>query len=463
MVLINRDYRLLWVGQLVSQTGDFAFSTTLSLWIGTVVLAGRPYAPAAVSALVVVMAVGTLLVGPAAGVFVDRWDHRRTMLGADLVRAVLIGSLTVVAFLPGGTLSDTTVLVAVYVTVLLSTAAAQFFNPARFALISEVVEPEQRARAAGIGQATQAIAVIAGPPLAAPLLFSVGVRWALLLNAVSFLVSLAAVRAVRPTRKRPVTGPEVGPGPATAVPPGQAPAAQVSSVRAEFLDGLRMVTRSRPVTALVVTIVLVTIGADALNSLNVFFVTDNLGAASRWYGTLEMALGFGLVAGALGTAWLAGRLSGARVFSTCLILTGIGLVAYSRLTGLGPAIVVLAVTGIPLAAVNASLTPVLLDHVPQSHLGRVIAVINPVQQLAALVGVSAAGWLASTVLRGFSADIAGVRFGRIDTILTFSGLLVIAGGVYATAALRSAHRPARQTRRPGDRAGSVSGAPGAGR
>ncbi|MGW7610081.1 hypothetical protein ACWGKW_22925 [Streptomyces sp. NPDC054766] len=67
MVLINRDYRLLWAGQLVSQIGDFAFSTTLALWIGTVVLADRSYAPAAVSALVVVVAVGTLLVGPRPG------------------------------------------------------------------------------------------------------------------------------------------------------------------------------------------------------------------------------------------------------------------------------------------------------------------------------------------------------------------------------------------------------------
>ncbi|WRZ87990.1 hypothetical protein OHB54_02280 [Streptomyces sp. NBC_01007] len=272
-----------------------------------------------------------------------------------------------------------------------------------------------------------------------------GVRWALLLNAVSFLVSLAAIRAVRPAPVASVS--QVVPDAASKAPAAQAPSG-VAAVREEFVAGLRMVTRSRPVTALVATIALVTIGADALNSLNVFFVTENLGAASRWYGTLEMALGFGLIAGALGATWLAGRLSGARVFSTGLILNGIGLVAYSRLTGLGPAIVVLAVVGIPLAAVNAALTPVLLTHVPQSHLGRVIAVINPVQQLAALIGVSAAGWLASTALRGFSAEIAGVRFGRIDTIFTFAGLIVIAGGFYATAALRSADGPAQPAPEP---------------
>ncbi|WP_328315495.1 MFS transporter [Streptomyces sp. NBC_00388] len=431
MVLINRGYRLLWTGQLVSQIGDFVFSTTLALWIGTVLLGGKSYAPAAVSALVVVVAAGTLLVGPIAGVFVDRWDRRRTMLGADLVRAGLIGALTVVAFLPTGTLPDTAELVVVYVTVLLATGAAQFFNPARFALVGELVEPAQRAKAAGIGQATQAIATIAGPPLAAPLLFSVGVRWALLLNAVSFLLSFAAVRAVRIPEGRAAPSPVDAPHRATGA----------AGVRKELAAGLRLVARSGPVTALIVTIALVTVGADALNSLNVFFVTDNLGAASRWYGTLEMALGFGLVAGALGATVLAGRFGGARLFSAGLVVTGIGLMVYSRLTSLGAALVVLSLVGIPLAAVNTALTPVLLAHVPQSHLGRVISVINPVQQLAALVGVSVSGWLASTVLSNFHAEIAGVRFGRIDTIFTVAGFLVVAGGLYAAVALRSADEP----------------------
>ncbi|QLJ02935.1 MFS transporter [Streptomyces sp. NEAU-sy36] len=293
VILINRDYRWLWSGQLVSQTGDFVFSTTLALWIGTVVLAGRPYAPVAVSGLVVAVAIGTLLVGPPAGVFVDRWDRQRTMMGADLVRAALTGALTVVAFLPAGTLPDGVVLGAVYVTVFLATGAAQFFNPARFALIGEVVEPAERARAAGIGQATQAIATIAGPPLAAPLLFAVGVRWALLLNALTFLVSFVAVRRVGHAQGADgapgvdtvsSTRPQLTDEPPTPGGTVDVPAAERrgGDWRAEFAAGLRLVARSRVVTALLVSVGLATVGADALNSLNVFFVTQNLGAASRW-------------------------------------------------------------------------------------------------------------------------------------------------------------------------------------
>jgi MFS family permease len=424
MRLVNRDFTFLWAGQLVSQVGDFVFSTTLSLWVGTILLQGRSYAPAAVSALIAVVAVGTLLAGPVAGVFVDRWDRRRTMLGADLVRAGLIGALTVVAFLPDGTLSSTAVLVLVYVTVLLATCAAQFFNPARFALLGDVVELRERGRAAGIGKATQAIATISGPPLAAPLLLTAGIRWALLLNGLSFAASFAAVRAVR-TRPQERT---------------RATATGFAGIRRKFASGLRLVRGSRVVTVLLVTLSLVTIGTSALNSLNVFFVTENLGAESRWFGTLEMALGCGLVVGALGAGRLGARLGFARVFSLGLVLTGVGLVAYARTTSLWPALVVLAVVGLPVAAVNTALTPVLLKAVPQSHLGRVVAVIGPVQQVAALTGVAVSGWLASTALQGLDLTVGGVHFGRIDSVFIVAGLIVAAGGLYAPAALRGTDR-----------------------
>jgi MFS family permease len=116
------------------------FDTTLVLWVGTVLLSGRSYAPAAESALLLCVAVATLVVGPIAGVFVDRWDRRRTMLRADLIRAGLVGILAAVAFLPADALPVPATLALIYAVVLLSATAAQFFNPARFALIGDVVE-----------------------------------------------------------------------------------------------------------------------------------------------------------------------------------------------------------------------------------------------------------------------------------------------------------------------------------
>jgi MFS family permease len=56
------------------------------LWIGTIIARGRPWAPAAVSGTLIAAAIPALVVGPFAGVFVDRWDRRRTMMTADAAR-----------------------------------------------------------------------------------------------------------------------------------------------------------------------------------------------------------------------------------------------------------------------------------------------------------------------------------------------------------------------------------------
>src|SRR5215472_1992976 len=76
----NRNWRLLWLGQSVSLTGDMVFYTTVLLWIATIIARGKTWAPAAASGALIATAVPVLVAGPLAGVWVDRWDRRRTML-----------------------------------------------------------------------------------------------------------------------------------------------------------------------------------------------------------------------------------------------------------------------------------------------------------------------------------------------------------------------------------------------
>lgn len=433
MLLVNRNYARLWASQAVSVVGDFVFDTTLVLWIGTVLLHDRPYAPAAVSGLLVVVAATAMVVAPIAGVFVDRWDRRRTMLTADAARAVLVAALTALAFLPAGTVPPVAMLAVVYAVVALCTAAAQFFNPARFAYIGAVVSgTAERSRAAGIGQATQSLASIVGPPLAAPLLFTAGFRWALLINAVSYAVSFLAVRSVRVGDARPE--PEAGERP---------------SFRRELAAGLRFVVGSRVLRALIVALSVVTIGTGGLNTLNVFFVSANLHVAASWYGTIGMAEGAGAVVGALVAGVIGARLGNARMLSLALILAGVGVLLYARMSVLVAALVVMALIALPVGAINTALTPILLATTPERLLGRVISAVNPIQRVASLAGVAVAGWLASTALLGFHADVGGVRLGPVDTVFSVDGLLIVAGGLYALVALRHTDRAAPVAATPG--------------
>ena len=430
-LLINRDYTRLWYGQAVSTVGDYVFDTTLVLWVATVLARGQSWAPAAVSGILLAVGAAVLLVGPVAGVFVDRWNRRVTMLRTEVVRAALVAVLLLLSLLPTGALPVWLWLTVIYVVVFVLNAAGQFFSPARFATVGDVVDGEvDRARAAGIGQATTATASIVGPPLAAPLLFTVGLQWALLANVVSYVVSYFAIRAVRMPH-------------ATAVPGTADGEAGGSNLRAEFVAGLRFFRGNRFLVALLSIAVIAACGTGALNALNVFFVTDNLHASSRLYGFLSMGFGIGAVLGSLWAARVV-RWFGARAVTWLgLVVAGVLVFGYARQTSFTVGLVLFTLVSIPVAMLNTALTPLLLESAPQQYLGRMIAVFNPINQLASMLSVVAAGWLASTALHGFTATVAGTHIGPIDTIFAAAGVLVVLAGAYAYITLpRQATEPA---------------------
>ncbi len=94
----NRSWNLLITGGTISAVGDFVFDTTMVLWIGTVIAKGQSWAPAAVSGVLIAAAVPAIIVGPVAGVFVDRWDHRRIMLVSEVGRGILVLALLPLAW-----------------------------------------------------------------------------------------------------------------------------------------------------------------------------------------------------------------------------------------------------------------------------------------------------------------------------------------------------------------------------
>lgn len=427
-LLINRDFARLWYGQAVSSTGDYVFSTTLVLWVAAVLTEGEPWAPAAVSGVLLAMGAAMLLVGPLAGVFVDRWNPLRTMLATEVVRGLLVLLLAAVSFLPVDALPVGVWLALIYGVVLLLNSVGQFFGPARFSILRDIVTGEaDRARAAGITQATAGTAAIIGPPLAAPLLFGVGLQWALLLNAVSYAVSFVAIRSVR-------YEPEDAGDKAGDARPG---------LLAEFVAGLRFFAGSRLLLAVLGMAVIGQCAMGVLNTLNVFFLTGNLGAPSELYGYLGTAEGVGGIVGAL----CAGRVVqwiGARTTAwTGLLLGGVLLFGYSRQTVFLGGLVLLFLLAVAITMLNTALAPLLLDAASKEYTGRVIAVLYPMAQLAAMLAAAVSGWLTSTVLRDFAGELAGIRFGPVDVLLAVSGvLLVVAGGYVRIALPAPADQPA---------------------
>jgi MFS family permease len=431
---INHNFALLWSGQAISFLGDFIFDTTLILWIAAKLAAGQPWAPAAVSGLLICIFLPTLLGGPIAGVFVDRWDKRRTMLVMDASRAGLIlillatSGAVALPLAPGGHLPIVAQLSLIYVVVSLCTICQQFFGPSRMALIGDIVHPDDQGRASGLFQTSMALAAIAGPPLSGPLLFVFGVSWALGINALSFVISFIVILLV------------AAPAGARSIAAGEKP-----NFSSEFGAGLEFFFHNRVLTTVLIAGTIAMLGAGALNSLDVFFALRNLHASPQLYGILSACFGVGAIGGSILAAVYVKRLGPARLIGFGLLGSGVGMLAYSRMTSFLPAAILLGFVGLPAAGINVAIMPLILQTTPRELIGRVIAVLNPVVSLASIGSVVAAGLLVSTWLSGFHATALGFTFGPVDTIFVAAGLMCLTAGAYAIINLRSVSRSSSPT------------------
>jgi len=419
-LFINRSYALLWGGQAISVIGDFASATTLILWVTTLIARGQAWAPLAVSGVLGATIAPEFIIAPLAGVLADRWNRRRTMLAMDATRAILIAllvpatGLVSLPFLPDQHLPLAWQLGIIYAMVFLVSACTQLFNPSMLALIGVIVPEPYRARASGLRQTASSVAAILGPSIAALIFFTVGIQWALLLNALSFGVSFLAILAIR----APITIQAEAAGPS-------------EGVLREFRAGLRFYFGNRVLVTLLVTSALTLLGFGTLNTLDIFFLTQNLRAAPSVYGLLNSAQGVGLIGGAIFAAAFARRIGEARVLGLSLLAWGAITLVYARLNSVPPAIALLCLTGFMLSTAQVAETPLLLRVTPQRLLGRVYAVLVPAMSAAELIGIGLSGYLASTVLRSFHSTLVGIAIGPVDTIFTVIGLCIFAAGIFA--------------------------------
>jgi MFS family permease len=418
----NKNWRLLWLGQSVSATGDMVFTMTVLLWIATIIAKGQPWAPAAASGALIATAAPVLVVGPLAGVFVDRWNRRRTMLIADAARCALITSLLIVPLLQHS-IPIGVQLGILYAVLAICSCFAEFFDPSRLAVLGTIVPSEEQPRASAQLSAAFSTAQVIGPPIAAPLLITFGVQWALVLNAASFAFSYWCVHAIR-----------MPPEPA-----GEGQQARAGFV-AEFKEGIRFFAANRVLVTVAIGVVIALLGNGAVNSLAVFFIPHNLHEPATWIGTLVGSIGIGAIVGALLAGAIAGRIRPGQLFWLSLTGCGLALIGLSRATSLAPAIGFAACMGLAAGVVNSVIGPILLSETPANMLGRVSAVLSPLMQLAEIVSMILAGALASTVLRGVHFAVGGLQFGPYDTVFAVGGLLFLIGGLSAIAPMR---RPGR--------------------
>lgn len=368
--LINRNFRLLAIGQAISNMGDFVYSTTLLIWVYVLT-----HSAAAVSGVLIAQYLPVFLLGPVAGVFVDRWNRRQTMVVSDVTRAVIaLLPLVVPLFLR---------LPAIYTSVFLISAFSRFFMPAKAGIMQVIVADEQQPQAASISQATFALSFIIGPAIASPLYFAVGPIVACIINAVSFLISAISVRAIRASKEalHPHLKADT-----------QRSASGVKAVLRELIAGLQFVVQTRVLLIVVILALIAMLGGGALNALDIIFVNQRLHVSTSLYGPLMAVGGLGTLVGAIGAGFVAKKVMPRHILAGSVFLLGLGLIIYAFQTQYFLALIVMFITGIPQGGIDVGFMPLLLGATPRSLIGRVQSVIETAMYGISLISIGLAGY-----------------------------------------------------------------------
>ena len=180
--LMNRNFFLLWQGQLVSQTGSAVFSIAMMFWIkhttGSATLMGL---------IAMVSALPMVIFGPIGGTFADRHSRRLIIIYGDILRGAVNFSLGVLLFLAPGAIEAT--FIWLFAGSIIGGIIMSFFNPAISASIPDLVPKEKIAAANSLNQFAVQVTSFLGMGIGGVLYRVLGMPLLAVVNGLSFLFS----------------------------------------------------------------------------------------------------------------------------------------------------------------------------------------------------------------------------------------------------------------------------------
>jgi MFS transporter, DHA3 family, macrolide efflux protein len=424
----NQSFVALWLGQTVSFVGDYFY------WLAIPIMVERLTGSALqVGLSVMASALPMLLLGPVAGVFVDRWDRKRTMIAADLLRGLLV-----LLCLQVKTPDQVWIY---YVVAFLMSCVSRFFFPAQNAALPLIVQDKNDLLAAnGLMQIVQTAGLLIGPALAG---FSIGLwgaQIAFLVDSATFFVSAVAIVTI--TVPRTTSG-------------RQAAGSALAGVGSELREGVVFLFGNRIMLGVLLCLAVVQLGVGAMNVIWVPFMQRTFGLGAEGLGMVDAAQGVGMALGGVILGFMTARFSKRSLAAWNIVFIGamIALIGLSPAYSLAnpsleltsslpqadmsmgqrllymPLLVLLCslLLGVALVPAQSALTTMMQLTVPDLKRGRVGSALNALTTAAGLLSMVTAAALGEIV--------------TLRSIYLVSGIIVSAAGLVGLAVLQEPEMP----------------------
>jgi MFS family permease len=381
-VFRNRNFGKMWTGQLISTMGSALTSLAASIYVYRLTNSAM-----SVGLMLMATAAPSLLVGLFAGVLVDRFDRKRIMITADLLRAVLVFLIPFLVPLS---------VIWLYVIVMLTSAIGQFFDPAQESVLPEVASEAELAAANSLMAISSFGATAIGFAASGLIASAADISWAFYLDAISFVFSASCIFLISITPIQPE---------------GETNAEMVLK---NLKVGVRQLFDTPILRSLFLTSIPTLVAFGLSNALLLPFALRALKATEFEYGLQEGLTSLGFIAGSLLMASIFDRMREGAWIAVGFISMALASIVYSFIHSIPLAIAIVTISGFFNAPSAIGRRTAVQRNTPREMRGRVNSVFFVSRDVLFLIGMAFAGL----------ADFIDVRWMYFS-----SAILLLGGGV----------------------------------
>ena len=398
-LLRGRGFRLLWIGEVISQIGDGLNKVAL-LWF----VYQTHHSALKTSVVGVLQTLPALALSPLIGVWLDRWSKKRTLILVSIAHGALVALIPLLYGL--GVLT----LAWLYVLVLVTSVVATFYGPTLTLAVPLIVDAADLRAANALIQSTATIGVLLGPMVAGVTISAFGTANVLYIDAGTFLFFVGCMAFVRVREE----------------PRGSKPPLVRAQVWRELREGLLFMLRKQT-GILILTLVasLENFGASAFIFLLPTLAKQHFSVHSLSVGGYWSAFGAGMLLAALLISFSRNdpRRGLTRLVPAALAAGGVAVAALTYVHGRFAAAALMMVVGFAAASVSPVMITLLEEGTPEGLRARVLTTFNTANMAMAMLGMLAFGWTAD-------------RFGETPALIAV-GLVLLASAIVLFFASRS--------------------------
>ena len=310
----NRSFFVFWLAQLISQFGDRINQMAL---VGLV--AGRQFGSASTMELAKLLAftiIPVFIVGPIAGVYVDRWDRKKTLFVCDLLRGLLILTIPFIFIAQHS-------MIPIYIVVFCAFCLSRFYVPAKMSIIPELVSQENLQVANSLATVTGMIAFVLGALLGGMIVEYSGARGGFLCDAITFFMSALLVSFIsRKHLKMNMKAEKI-------VATGREMAKTYKNVLQEIRDGVRYIFAHREIRYIINLMMILFMAVGAVYVVIIVFIQSAFGSVTKHLGFLAVGLGVGLFLGSIAYGRWGHKKKHIETIFACLIAGGVMMAVFA--------------------------------------------------------------------------------------------------------------------------------------